>query len=59
MFVERFASSPEYKRILIIRYGLRISLLLLTKFKQIDLFQICLVLAAKFADDSFKFSKFK
>ena len=51
MFVERFASSPEYKRILIIRYGLRISLLLLTKFKQIDLFQICLVLAAKFADD--------
>ena len=38
MFVERFPSSPEYKRILIIRDGLRISLLLLTKFKQIDLF---------------------
>ena len=50
MFPESFPSLPEYKWILIIRDGLRISQL--TKFKQIDEFQICLILAAKFGDNS-------
>ena len=36
MFRERFPSLPEYKWILIIKDGLRISPLILTSFKQID-----------------------
>ena len=46
--------------VLIIRHGLQISFLILTKFKRIDSFQICLILEVKFGDDSLsKFYQFK
>ena len=46
--------------LLIIRDGLRISLPILTKFKRIDQFQICLILEGQFAEDSLsKFWQFK
>ena len=38
--------------VLIIRDSLKILLLILTKLKRIDLFQICLILEAKSAEES-------
>ena len=46
--------------VLITRDGFQISLPILTKFKQIYQFEICLILEAKFEDDSLsKFCQFK
>ena len=38
--------------VLVIRDGLQILLVISSKFKLIDYFQICLILEAKFADNS-------
>ena len=49
------STFPKFTRIqmiLIISDGLRIQLLILTKFNRIDSFRICLILEAKFADHS-------